>query len=506
MHLRTPLLPLLFTTLTTLLSVKASSDVVDLTAGTFEKEVLSEKLALVEFFAPWCGHCKNLAPHYEEAATALKSHAAAESVGGSIKLAKVDCTVEQDLCGQYGIKGYPTLKVFRSGSPTDYSGPRKADGIISYMLKQALPAVSEVTSENHDDFKGLENVVVLAYYPSGSAPKAFHSIADKLRESYLFGHSTDKSLAPSSLSSNGIVLYKRFDEGTVVFTGNPEDEDALTAFIAENALPLVDEVSPENFATYAETGLPLGYIFIQPDDSKLQQIVESVKPIAKEYKNKVNFVWIDADKFAEHGKSLSVSQDNLPAFVIQDLGNKGKKYVSPSSVSPQSVKDFVGKFVAGSLQPTLKSAAIPATQDESVYTLVTDEFDKVVMDDEKDVFIEFYAPWCGHCQRLAPIWETLAEHFEEFSETLTIAKMDATENDLPLSAPFEIAGFPTLKFKRAGTKDFIDYNGDRSLESLIEFVMENSNNSIESVSADEVEMGVVEGDGDAEERDVHDEL
>jgi len=49
----------------------------------------------------------SLAPQYETAATALKSHDAAESVGGSIKLAKVDCTQEQDLCQQYGIGGYP---------------------------------------------------------------------------------------------------------------------------------------------------------------------------------------------------------------------------------------------------------------------------------------------------------------------------------------------------------------------------------------------------------------
>ena len=47
----------------------------------------------------------------------------------------MDCTEQADLCGEYGVTGYPTLKVFRNGVPTDYSGPRKADGIISYMIK-----------------------------------------------------------------------------------------------------------------------------------------------------------------------------------------------------------------------------------------------------------------------------------------------------------------------------------------------------------------------------------
>jgi len=85
--------------------------------------------------------------------------------------------------------------------------------------------------------------------------------------------------------------------------------------------------------------------------------------------------------------------------------------------------------------------------------------------------------------------------------------MDATENDVPPSAPFDVAGFPTLKFKPAGGRDFIDYNGDRSLESLIEFVMENSNNPIEAAgSADEAEAAMVLDDEEQTPVGGHDEL
>lgn len=72
-------------------------------------------------FAPWCGHCKALAPEYEEAATTLKEK--------NIRLAKVDCTEEADLCKSHGVEGYPTLKVFRGlDNVTPYSGQRKAPG------------------------------------------------------------------------------------------------------------------------------------------------------------------------------------------------------------------------------------------------------------------------------------------------------------------------------------------------------------------------------------------
>eukprot|EP00128_Syssomonas_multiformis_P011731 Colp12_sorted_trinity150504_noHs@29888 len=166
--------------------------VVTLTAANFEEKVLkSQDLYMVEFYAPWCGHCKNLAPEYASAAKKLKDQ--------KVHLGAVDCTVEQSLCQQYGIQGYPTLKVFAAGSkgePVDYQGGRTSGDIAAYLedelaKNQAPPEVYEVTNqelfENECASKKICFVSVLPHIlDTGAAGRnaylaTLRSLADKFK-------------------------------------------------------------------------------------------------------------------------------------------------------------------------------------------------------------------------------------------------------------------------------------------------------------------------------------
>ncbi|KAF7332095.1 Protein disulfide isomerase [Mycena kentingensis (nom. inval.)] len=484
------------------------SDVLSLVASDFLPVVEKEALILVEFFAPWCGHCKALAPHYEEAATELKAK--------NIKIAKVDCVDQADLCQANGIQGYPTLRVYRYGQATDYTGPRKADGIVAYMVKQSLPAVSEVTAANHDEFKAADNVVAVAYLESSTdAPApAFSAVAEKHRDDYLFGISTDKdAIAAAQVTPPAVVVYRKFDEPKVVYPFPILDAESkdFADWIKELSIPTLAEVNSENYATYAQSDKPLAYLFVDPTHAHKDTTIAALTPIASKFKSKVNFVWIDAIKFGDHAKALNLAEIKWPSFVIQDLAKQLKYPFSQSKeLDPVLVEEFVGMYLDGKLEPSLKSQPIPE-QTENVYDLVGKEFDSVVFNDSKDVFVEFYATWCGHCKRLKPTWDSLGDRYAPLKNTLTIAKFEATENDLPPSAKFTIAGFPTIKFKKAGTREFIDYEGDRSYESLVEFLEEHAVNPLDLPDLPAETPVEVDGETAAQEpitakEDVHDEL
>ncbi|KAJ3210025.1 protein disulfide-isomerase precursor [Dinochytrium kinnereticum] len=463
------------------------SDVVVLTKKNFSTFVEKEDLSLVEFYAPWCGHCKALAPEYEIAATSLLEQ--------KIKIAKVDCTVETDVCSTHDVRGYPTLKVFRKGKAADFKGQRKADSIISYMKKQALPALSELTADKIDAFSKSDKVVVVGYFSDKISKKfkAYEKIANELRDDFIFGFTNEKV---DSVKPPAVVLYKSFDEGKNEFDGKKWTEDSLKEFVQVNAVPLMDDIGPENYGKYVEAGLPIAYLFVAEDEHR-KVAGKAIESVAKSAKGKINFVYIDAIKFGSHAKNLNL-EATWPALAIQEP-ESGLKYPfdQEKELKTEDVQKWVDAYLDGKVEPSLKSEAVPEENSGPVKTIVGTTFDSIVKDKTKDVFLEVYAPWCGHCKKLAPVWEELGTLLKE-DKNIVIAKMDGTENDLPPGAGFKVEGFPTIKLFKADSNEIVDFqSGERSLEALLSFLKENATNG-KKIKAS------VSSSPDDEEDDEHD--
>ncbi|GAB1740176.1 hypothetical protein NU219Hw_g5294t1 [Hortaea werneckii] len=138
-----------------------SSSVLSVDGQSYRRLIAdSNHTSIVAFYAPWCGHCQNLKPAYEKAATSLK---------GLAKVAAVNCDAEENkpLCGNMGVQGFPTLKIVRPGKKPgrpaveDYQGARSAKAIADAVVERIPNHVRRLKDSDYE-----------AWRDEGDGPKA----------------------------------------------------------------------------------------------------------------------------------------------------------------------------------------------------------------------------------------------------------------------------------------------------------------------------------------------
>lgn len=439
-----------------------------LTTKNFDEAVKAHKNMLIEFYAPWCGHCKSLAPEYAKAATTLRDE------GSEVRLAKIDATVQAELGERFKVKGYPTLKFFVDGTPLEYGGGRTAADIVSWLKKKSgPPATTITTAEELTKFQADGEVQVLGLFKDleSKAAKTFLDVA-KVTDGVAFGMTSAADLF-TQLKITGdesVIMFKKFDEGQNNFDGKFE-ADEIKKFIHANQLPLVSEFNQETaqkiFGGDIKTHLLL---FISKKSSDFEGQISEFKGSAKTYKGKLIFVLIDTD--VEDNERVmeffGLKKADAPTFRLITLGADMVKYKCESNDIKESVfTKFVGDYFDGKLKPHLLTQDVPSDWDaQPVKVLVGKNFEEVVKDKTKTVLVEFYAPWCGHCKSLAPIYDELGANFKEKPE-FVVAKMDSTLNELE---DVKVTSFPTIKLFVKDTNEIIDYNGERNLVGLTKFL------------------------------------
>lgn len=139
-------------------------------------------------------------------------------------------------------------------------------------------------------------------------------------------------------------------------------------------------------------------------------------------------------------------------------------------------------YGSGKAELFIKSQSIPEYQmPGQALVVVGRTFEKIVMDPTKDVLIEFYAPWCGHCKKLEPIYNQLASVLQD-NPNLVIAKIDSTANEFNTDL-FEVKGYPTIFFLPASNKNkpiLYTRTSDDSVETFTEFIKKHATHKISS--------------------------
>lgn len=444
--------------------VAQEDDVYVLTDAAFDEFIAQHTHALVEFYAPWCGHCKKLAPEYSKAAKKLKAQ---ESTA---VLCKVDSTVEKAVAEKYQVKGYPTLKWFINGTPVEYNGGRTEDEIVNWINKKSGSAVKDLTEAAALEKFISDNEVVVVFFGSkdSDAYKVFEKVALGLDDVVFGSVVSDELRTQHNAQENGVVLFKNFDEKRNDFEGEL-NEVGLKTFISKGSLPTLIKFDQKAAQKIFGDNIPCLFLFHGVDDAS-KAALEVFNQIAPELKGKILVSTSPiADGLGKRlGDYVGVTDSELPHVkIVNPNGGEVKKFSYEGEINAAGLVKFFDDWTTGRLKPVFKSAPIPETNDEPVKVVVGKNFKDLVLDTTKDVLLEFYAPWCGHCKSLAPIYEKVAAGLATTNPNVVLAKCDATANEIE---GIPIQGFPTLKFFPANNKTPVDFAGERTEEGILTYL------------------------------------
>ncbi|PKU31024.1 protein disulfide-isomerase hypothetical protein [Limosa lapponica baueri] len=436
-----------------------------------------------------CGHCKQFAPEYEKIAKTLKEN------DPPIPVAKVDATAATSLASRFDVSGYPTIKILKKGQPVDYDGSRTEDGkhqsvaILCKKAKNYIVLLLNVTILTDFDLKlcylkqnSITKAEILPVFSIGCMPEnKFAGIVDYMIEQagppskqiqatkqvQEFLRDGDDVIIIGVFSGENDKAYQLYQEAA---NGLREDYKFHHTFSNEIAKLLkvspgkLVVMQPEKFQSKHE---PKMHVL------DLKYWRGKVLEVAKDFPEYV-FAVSDEEDYSSEIKDLGLLESGEDVNVaILDEG--GKKYaMEPEEFDSDVLKQFVVAFKKGKLKPIVKSQPVPKNNKGPVKVVVGKTFDTIVMDPKNDVLIEFYAPWCGHCKKLEPVYTELGKKYKN-EKNLVIAKMDATANDV-MSDRYKVEGFPTIYFAPRDKKNNpIKFEGgDRDLEHLSKFIEEHA--------------------------------
>jgi protein disulfide-isomerase-like protein len=234
----------------------------------------------------------------------------------------------------------------------------------------------------------------------------------------------------------------------------------FAAVLASSGASDVLILTPDNFDAEVGGDKPVFVEFFAPWCGHCKTLAPEYDTLATTFKGQpVKIASVDADAHRSLGSRFDVS--GFPTLKFFPAGSLTPEAYNGGRTAAD-IMDFINKKVGTNAR--LKTAA------SAVVALDETNFDALVKDPSKDVLVEFYAPWCGHCKSLAPKYDQVGKTFEGES-SVVIAKLDA-DSKRDLAAPYEVKGYPTLKWFPKNNKAGEDYTGGREAADFVKFINE----------------------------------
>ncbi|KAK0576153.1 hypothetical protein LWI29_012844 [Acer saccharum] len=296
---------------------KIDGKVLELDESNFESAISSFDLILVDFYAPWCAHCKRLAPQLDEAAPVLAG------LKEPIVIAKVNADKYKRLANKYEIDAFPMLKIFMHGVPTEYYGPRKAELLIRYLKKFVAPnvamlgsdaAVTEFVEEAGTFFPifiGFRlDESIITNLAIKYKKKAGFAVAKEFSEDAMVLYDFDKVPA-------FVAIQPAYNERNIFY--GPFEEGFLEDFIKQNFLPLTVPINHDTLKLLKDDKRKIVLTLVEDEgDEKSKKLIKYLKAAASANRDLV-FAYVGVKQFEEFADTFEANKkEKLPKMVIWD--------------------------------------------------------------------------------------------------------------------------------------------------------------------------------------------
>lgn len=361
------------------------------------------------------------------------------------------------------------------------------------------PAAEELHSvESVNEFVTQEQTepsVVGFFEESSEALETFQNVADSNRYDFRFAYTTDDDVRAHFKYTKGpvVLVYapprfvsEKFDKARARYPSSKLDPDALAKFVYKKSLPLVGQKTWKSGDRYEKAKVPIVTLFAAVDLEKnpkgFDYFANRLRKVAADYVGRLVFNIGDKDDF-----SYVLQDYDLELESKKDVGvgikDGDKYYKMDAKFNVENLKAFVESVLKGEIEPKIKEEpsyddedrgddedddASSFYEDTNVAVLTADNFEDTT--DGKDAFLEFYAPWCGHCMQLKPVYKQLADNLADV-DSVVVGAMDATAHDPP--SGYDVSGYPSLFFKDKHGK-ISPYDGERDLGAMLGYIKANA--------------------------------
>uniref|UniRef100_UPI00398E7E19 protein disulfide-isomerase-like n=1 Tax=Pristiophorus japonicus TaxID=55135 RepID=UPI00398E7E19 len=454
--------------------IKEDHSVLVLNKGNFDRALKESKFLLVNFYAPLSGASLALLAEFEKAAEQLKDD---KNPG---VLSKVDVSAEKELAKEFGIQDYPVLKFFIKGdrkNPLNCTGVRTASSFVTWLKRRTGPSAIRLLNLTHiETFIGSDDVVVVGFFKDlkGTDTETFYETAKDIPDLPFGVTNNAKHFVKYGISGDTILLFRKFEEervGYEIADGNRLTKEVLTKFIKVNELRLVTEYNQVTAGKIFDVGIDSHLLLFADKTSKaFDKMYRSFKTAAADLKAQIIFVLVDTNE-SKNGRMkefFQIRDMDVPAVRLINTKENVRYRMQADKVTTENVKTFCQGYLDGKEKPQQYSEELPEDWNKNpVKVLVATNFDEVVFNITKSVFVLFCAPWSQRCKKINSIWDQLGKKYEN-SENIVIAKIDITANEVDSVI---VEKYPSLKFFPAGSDTkIVHYTSAQTLEAFCEFL------------------------------------